>query len=199
MREETREKRHAAISEAAYQLVSEKGFTGTSMLAIAKRAKASNETMYRWYGDKIGLFRALITDNAQIAKSVLEQSVEQDLAPMDTLAKLAPVLLEMLVGDRAIALNRAAAADPSGVLGRALSEAGRESVAPLIGAVVVQAADRGELSMSTPPEVVGLFLDLLVGDLQIRRAIGVIPALTFDQCQDRADLALTRFRALLVG
>ncbi len=41
-----------------------KGYAGASMLAIARQAKASNETLYNWYGDKNGLFRALVVRNA---------------------------------------------------------------------------------------------------------------------------------------
>ncbi|MEQ8740678.1 MAG: helix-turn-helix domain-containing protein, partial [Hoeflea sp.] len=63
MREETRAARQAQIEQAAYEVLEEKGYAATSMLAIAKRARASNETLYNWYGDKTGLFRALVVRN----------------------------------------------------------------------------------------------------------------------------------------
>ena len=165
------------------------------MLAVARRAKASNETMYRWYGDKLGLFRALIVANAADVKALLEQSFTTDQAPLDMLSDVGPVLLGLLVSDRAIALNRAAAADASGALGEVLTQAGRETIAPLVADVIRRALEVQNVQATR--DDVALYLDLLVGDLQIRRAIGVLGPLSKQDIQDRADLALVRFRALM--
>ena len=195
MKEETRQKRENAIADAAYAVLAEKGFAGTSMLAVARRAKASNETMYRWYGDKLGLFRALIVANAADVKALLEQSFTTDQAPLDVLSDVGPVLLGLLVSDRAIALNRAAAADASGALGEVLTQAGRETIAPLVADVIRRALEVQNVQATR--DDVALYLDLLVGDLQIRRAIGALGPLSKQDIQDRADLALVRFRALM--
>ena len=60
MRSEKKQARHEAITKAAYAQLAKNGYDGTSMLSIAKAAKASNETLYRWYGDKQGLFAAMV-------------------------------------------------------------------------------------------------------------------------------------------
>ena len=65
MREDNKAQRREQIEMAAYALLAEKGFQNMSMLAVSKAAKASNETLYRWYGDKTGLFKALIATNAE--------------------------------------------------------------------------------------------------------------------------------------
>ena len=75
MQDTKKDARSEQIEEAAYAVLAEKGFAGASMLSIAKRAKCSNETMYRWYGDKVGLFRALVTRNADRVASVLRQRI----------------------------------------------------------------------------------------------------------------------------
>ena len=51
-----RDIREEEIEAAAYRLLEERGFAGTGMQAIAQAAHASNETLYRWYGDKTGLY-----------------------------------------------------------------------------------------------------------------------------------------------
>lgn len=150
MRDDAKRARQAEIAEAAYALVGEKGFGGTSMLAVAKRAKASNETLYRWYGDKIGLFTALIEDNAAGVQDLLEDALSKGSDPIETLAALGPRLFELLTSDRAIALNRAAAADGTGELGAALTRAGREKVMPLIAQVIALAEDAGALGGAQP-------------------------------------------------
>jgi len=197
MREENRSLRQRQIETAAYALLEEKGYAGTSMLAIARKSRASNETLYNWYGDKQGLFKALVTRNAAEVKSLLEEELAAEVEPMATLARFGPKLLELLLGDRAIALNRAAAADPTGELGAVISEAGRETVLPLLVKVLEQAKRRGELIFDHPEEPASLYMNLLVGDLQIRRVIGRAPAPSPDFCEERSAITLQRLSRLL--
>ena len=112
MREDARRKRAAEIEAAAYAVLEKKGYDGLSMLAVAKAAKASNETLYRWYGDKLGLFAALIDGNTQVVRDAL--GGDDGDTPLEDLARVGPKLLTMLLGPRAVALNRAAAVDGSG-------------------------------------------------------------------------------------
>lgn len=197
MREDTRAARQAQIEQAAYDVLEEKGYAATSMLAIAKRARASNETLYNWYGDKTGLFRALVVRNADVVRQMLEAALAQDAPPLATLEDLGPKLLALLTSSRAVQLNRSAAADPTGELGLLLSEQGRETVAPLIGAVLERARAAGFIDYETTEAAVGLYLDLLVGDLQIRRVIGRAPAPDEAAIAGRARRALDRFLVLM--
>ncbi|GLQ28725.1 TetR/AcrR family transcriptional regulator [Sulfitobacter pacificus] len=196
MREEKRQARMAEIETEAYALFDALGFEGTSMLALAKRAKASNETLYRWYGDKHGLFESMVRANAAQVRAQLTEAAEGQADPLTRLAKLAPVLLGMLLGPRAIALNRAAATDPTGALGRLLAKGGREDVLPLIRALLSQAISEGQLKLPQNGDIGGVFMHLLVGDQQIRRVIGTMAAPTEDEVAENAKVALAQFTAL---
>jgi AcrR family transcriptional regulator len=176
MRESAQRERRRLIEEAAYELIDEKDYDNISMLAIAKRAKASNETLYRWYGDKKGLFQAMVIRNADDVYESLIQDLDRQRDPMQILEDISLKLLRLLTSDRAIALNRAAIADASGELGIALSKVGRERVLPLISKVLGQIKDQGTFGDLSLEEVTRLYMNLLIGDLQIRRAIGVMPA-----------------------
>ncbi len=191
MREDNRALRREQIEAAAYALLAEKGFQNMSMLAVSKAAKASNETLYRWYGDKIGLFKALIATNAERVAVRLRAAFDKSSQLDRTLAEIGPVLLSMLLGDRAVALNRAAAADASGVLGEALAEEGRGKVFPLMVDLFGKLVARGKLT-GNPAELAALYIDLLVGDLQIRRATGALGPLRDRVIEDRARLAQER-------
>ncbi|TWS98338.1 TetR/AcrR family transcriptional regulator [Reyranella sp. CPCC 100927] len=192
MRAEKQEARRREIERAAYAVLAEKGYEAASMLAIAKRAGASNETLYNWYGNKQTLFRSLVQANAQQVADLLRDSIASGRDPLDTLARLGPLLLRLLVSDKAIALNRAAVADAagSGLLGKALAEAGRNTVAPLIAQVFEQAHASRQLTVEHSGEAADIYVSLLVGDLQIRRAIGVLKGLRDVEIQRRADRAL---------
>ena len=197
MREEKRSVRQEQIEKAAYELLEAKGYDGTSMLGIAKRAHASNETLYNWYGDKQGLFQALVSRNADEVKRHLQAELQTDHGAIEILRTLGPKLLDLLTGDRAVALNRAAAADSSGELGATLSRAGREAIFPLLEQVILRARNEGQLTFDETAKAVGLYLDLLIGDLQIRRVIGRQPRPSETFCLERSERALRYLRHLL--
>lgn len=195
MRDEARTQRKAQIEAAAYTLLAEKGFQNMSMLAVAKAAKASNETLYRWYGDKTGLFQALIESNADRVADRLKEQLGGATDPSDALTELGPLLLGMLLSDRAVALNQAAASDATGALGKVLAEQGRGKVFPLIVSLFEHLCER-RILVGDAGELASLYIDLLVGDLQIRRATGALDALPEDALVDRAHKAKARLIAL---
>lgn len=159
-----RDRRRDEIEAAAYGVLEAKGFAAMSMLAVARAAGASNETLYRWYGDKTGLLAALISRNADAAAEAVEAATAAARGLEAELETVGEALLGMLVGPRAVALNRAAAGDSSGTLGRALAEGGRSRIMPLIAGLLARHGAGGA----------ELFLALLVGDWQVRRVTGAM-------------------------
>ena len=196
MRDENRSIRQDQIEQAAYAVLDAKGYGGASMLAIAKAAKASNETLYNWYGDKTGLFSALVRRNAAEVKALLQDQIAAGGDALDTLARVGPVLLQLVTSDRAVALNRAAAADPTGELGRVVAAEGRETVAPLIAQVIAQGREQGRLAFDDLTVACETWLGLLIGDIQIRRVIGRMPQPAPEVLAARADAALRHFSLL---
>ncbi|MEX0344254.1 MAG: TetR/AcrR family transcriptional regulator [Rhizobiaceae bacterium] len=193
MREENKAARQRQIEKAAYAVLDKYGYEGVSMLKIARHAKASNETLYRWYGDKRGLFRALVTHNASEIKKLLEEGLSAGSPAVETLRQMGPILLSMLTGPRAVSLNRAAASDPTGELGREISKSGRETIAPLIGRIIARAAGERGLDIGDAGEAASIYINLLVGDLQIRRVIGREPAPDQTFIHRRSEQALANF------
>lgn len=190
--------RRARIEEAAYAVLGEVGYNSASLLAIAKRASASNETLYKWYGNKQGLFRSLVQANARDAERILRTSLEDRSEPLAALAALGPVLLALVTGERAVMLNRAAAGDVSdtGTLGRSIAEAGRGTIAPLLRDLLERACAAGAIACDDTREAAETYVHLLIGDLQIRRVIGTIGELSEDEIERRSRNALRSFLVL---
>lgn len=188
MKPENRVRRTEEIMRAAYEVLAERGYAGTSMLAVARQASASNETLYRWYGNKQGLFRAMVEENAREAAALLKESLAHGGDPDSTLARVGPALLRLVTGDKAIALNRAAAGDATdtGTLGPTIAESGRDTIAPLLVALFERARQSGRMQFDDAAAVCDVYISLLIGDLQIRRVIGVQPALKKNAIRDRA-------------
>ena len=197
MKKEAQDSRRAEIERAAYAVLAEKGYAGTSMLAVAKSAKASNETLYRWYGDKTGLFAALVARNAETAKMSLQVALRDDDNPVTTLRRLAPILLGALTSERVVALNRAAAADDSGTLGQAIAAGGRDTVAPMIGAVIEQAILKGQIAAPSARIATEWYIALVIGDAQIRRVIGAVPEPSQAHIATLADTRVAAFLKLV--
>jgi AcrR family transcriptional regulator len=190
--------RRMRIEQAAYEVLGEVGYNSASLLAIAKRASASNETLYKWYGNKQGLFRALVESNARDAEQMLEAALAADGDLFDALAALGPVLLTLVTGERAIMLNRAAAGDVSdtGTLGRSIAESGRETIRPLLRDLLDRAHKEGLIACDDPAQAAETYFHLLIGDLQIRRVIGVMAKPSGEEIDQRSRNALELFLKL---
>lgn len=190
--------RRERIEAAAYAVVQESGYKSASLLSIARRASASNETLYNWYGSKAGLFRSLIEGNARDASAMLEAACRASADPIATLAALGPVLLAMVTGDKAVTLNRAAVADvgDTGTLGAAIAQGGRDTVFKLLTQLLAQAERDGAIACGSPEQAADIYIRLLIGDLQARRMIGALDELTPTQISERAGQALDCFQRL---
>lgn len=175
MKEERRAERRRAIEAAAYEMLAEKGYKATSMLAIAKRAAASNETLYKWYGNKQALFLSMVEANAREASELLARCLDRNDDPLAAVRRLGPLLLRIVLGEKAVALNRAAAGDAheTGQLGRTIAAGGKQAVLPMLARVFGRARAQGRMRFDDASEVAEIYSGLLIGDLQIERVIGV--------------------------
>ena len=80
MKAASRDQRRDEILDHAVEVLAERGYRDASMLEIAKRAAASKETLYAWFGDKQGLFEAAIRRNARSTLGVNMAGLPQGAA-----------------------------------------------------------------------------------------------------------------------
>lgn len=191
MRQETRKTRQKEIQRATLALLVQHGYAATTMASVAKAAGASLETLYKWYGDKPGLFRAMVQANIEELRNELVMSAAAFRDPLAAVQEFGPQLIAVLTSEEVVALNRAAAADPSGDLGRIIAEVGRGSIAPQLTDLFARAIESED-----PAQVTEVYLGLLLGDLQIRRVIGRMPPPDAVEARQRADRALEMLRRL---
>ena len=198
--EDRRDRRRQRILDAAFALLSRHGYSRTSMLAIAREAGASKETLYSYFGDKKGLFEALVQANADrmsagIAPSA-DASRQADIAGL--LADFGRRLLTLLMAEPGIAINRVAAAEAQSnpELGRILLAHGRGRAGGAIIGRLAAAHEAGQLDCPDPDEAFDVFIGLLLRDTQLRVIQGAVPALTDAQIADRADTASRLFLRL---
>lgn len=196
MRADRKDKRRIEIESVALDVMRQRGYEGASMLNIAKTAKASNETLYRWYGDKQRLFLEIVRSNASETEAALDKALAVSMPPEDILVQIGRLLLRLLLGERSVALNRAAASDASGKLGAAISRGGRERVFPKIIKLMGVLQEAGLIDPPSDEQAANWFLYLLIGDLQTRRVIGTLPQPTRGQINDHVENTLLAFYRL---
>jgi len=196
MRVDRKDKRRTEIESVALDVMRQRGYEGASMLNIAKAAKASNETLYRWYGDKQRLFLEIVRSNASETEAALDKALAVSMPPEDILVQIGRLLLRLLLGERSVALNRAAASDASGQLGAAISRGGRERVFPKIIKLMGVLQEAGLIDPPSDEQAANWFLYLLIGDLQTRRVIGTLPQPTRGQINDHVENTLLAFYRL---
>jgi AcrR family transcriptional regulator len=178
------------VLDAVFELLVERGYQGTTMAAVAERAGSSKETLYAWFDSKQGLFNALIRRQAEAANQAIAGAFEAAAAtgggpspdPAGTLIAFATNLLRLLMGERSVAINRAAiaelgggATEGSGELAAVLLAQGRHRTGPMVEDYLARLAADGHLHIDDPADAFQLLYGLVVRDLQIRVLLGEPP------------------------
>ena len=185
------------VLDAVFELLAERGYQGTTMAAVAGRAGSSKETLYAWFDSKQGLFTALIRRQAEAANQAVAAALDGDGGPdpAATLTAFATNLLLLLLGERSVALNRAAIAEPDGELAAVLLAEGRHRTGPIVEAYLARLAAEGHLDIDDPADAFQLLYGLVLRDLQIRVLLGEPPPGP-DALAGQAQVAVARFLAL---
>ena len=194
--------RREELLKVTLAVLAERGYRGASMREIAERARASKETLYAWFGDKRGLFEELVLWQAERVDAALTPSLERDAAgPSEVLRDFAVELQRLLLGDRAVVINRAAISeaptDPT--FARALAAKGRDSIVPKLERYLEEQRERGLLEFEEAATAVDVLIGLAIGDQQVRRLLGVIPMPEPDWIEARAEWAVGQFLTLFAG
>ncbi len=165
------------------------------MLEVAQRAAASKETLYAWFGDKLGLFEAVIRRNAGRVRVALNGHLDDDTSVEAALTDFGQSLAAHLLCDNAVAINRAAISEacsgPS--LAGSLSKSGREPIHRTFVRYLEHCHERGLLNVEDPNEAVDTFVGLLLGDTQTLRLLGVVDAPCETDIEGRAKRAAQKF------
>lgn len=191
--------RRSEILEAAFALLVERGYDGTTMRAIAERAHASKETLYAWFGDKEGLFAALIAHQSETMNASLAHALgDHDTAPAAMLERFGVGALRLLLGERSVAINRAAISDAvrGGEFGRLLIERGRKATGTLVVHYLQTQQRAGRLVFPDAERAFEVLLGLLLRDWQVRILVGEMEPPTEAVLQAQAKEAVALFLRL---
>ncbi|GIH24881.1 hypothetical protein Aph01nite_31910 [Acrocarpospora phusangensis] len=183
------------ILEAAFSAFMEGGYSETSTLEIAKRARVSKRELYALVGNKQEMLAACIrerTERVRPPAGLLEPRDREALE--DALVAFGTQLLSGMTDAAVIAVHRLAIAEAvrAPEVARALDSSGRQTSRAVLIAIMAQAVEHGVLDGS-PPELAERFAGLLWGDLMIGLLLRVIGPPDPDEITRRARSAASAF------
>jgi AcrR family transcriptional regulator len=167
-------RRRDAILKAATEIFLEKGFEGATLDEIIHRAGGSRATIYSQFGDKQGLFAAIIGEFCRQMLAPLSDAGEEGQDLRSALLAFGRRYLDVLMAPESIALYRVviAASLQSSNLGKRVFEAGPEAAANRLAAFFQREAEADRLKIDDPDGAARIFLEMVKGDLQTRALFG---------------------------
>jgi TetR/AcrR family transcriptional regulator, mexJK operon transcriptional repressor len=163
------EVRREAILEAAQAVFLESGYAGASIDAVVERSGGSKATVYALFGNKEGLFGALISDWAEhFAKAI--RTLAPGSSVDQSLRSLGRTYLEFLLSHDRLAIFRLVAGESGRrpELGDIFYRSGPRTGGSLFTALFRDWSARGLISGSNPAQFASHFLGALRGDLFLR-------------------------------
>jgi AcrR family transcriptional regulator len=163
------------ILDIATELFLAEGYGATSVEAVAQRARVAKRTFYARFGDKAGLFAAVVHRIVERLHPPANVPLLQGDSCEAKLRHLARLALAAALTPQALALNRLLLAESSrfpeltGVVGR---ERASVSVARDIAALLERERAAGRLLVAKPLFAAGHFIQMVIGEPQ-RRAHGL--------------------------
>jgi AcrR family transcriptional regulator len=189
-----RARRRDAALDAALAEIRDLGFEQLTMSAVAARAGSSKESLYVWFDNKEGLVANLIRRQSARTNAAVEAALAAaSRPPQEVLIGIATNLLNVLLSDTSLALNRAAMSSPA--LAAILLQHGRHTTGPLIERYLSQLHQDQVIQTGDAAEAFRLFYGLTIQDSQIRALLGERPPDAAERVR-RAELAVSRFLSL---
>src|SRR3546814_9134327 len=102
----SQDSRRTAILEAAAQVFFEQGYAATSIDAIIERIGGSKRNIYNEFGNKEGLFTALVSESADTALSALSVGGFEGRSLNEVLLEFGRRLLEIYMSPGLIGVYR---------------------------------------------------------------------------------------------
>ena len=154
------EKRRREIAAVAEHVFFATGFADTTMQAIANRAGASKETLYRHFGSKDELFAEVVAARARSFLEDLDERFQQPGTVADVLHALGCRILETMSARDSVALCRIVIAESprNPELGELFMRAGPDRVSERLSEFLAAAAGRGELHCPDAGQAARIFL-----------------------------------------
>lgn len=173
-----REPRIRAIVAAAEQVFLQHGYEAGSLDDVARRANASKATIYAHFGNKDGLFKAIVAEKLAEAAEPLRRADENHASVAEALTAFGRGFLALLLAQGPIKIYRliVAQGEQFPELARMWFENGPKRAIATLAAFLREHTASGELSIEHPEQAAEYFLMMLRGRLHLQAVSGLVPS-----------------------
>jgi AcrR family transcriptional regulator len=192
------ETRRCEVAAVAQQIFLEKGYGQTTMQAIAERAGASKETLYRHFGSKEGLFQEIVRSKSEQIAARLDENIALHTSPDEVLFCLGFNLLKtMSCSDVRSFYGWVVAETPRAPeVGRIFYELGPSVVRAKLTAYFEHMTERKVLRCDNPTMATKLFTGSVMADFHMRAmTIGFENGLQDEDIREQVEAAVQMFLA----
>lgn len=162
--------RRAVILEAATGLFLEQGYDRTSLEQIIERAGGSRRAIYQQFGNKEGLFSAVVEAMLEHLLNRFSVLAWQDISPEQTLIQAGIAFVQALTSPEILSTFRMviteAARFPS--LGQTFFKNGPERAYQQVSQYLQQQTIAGHLQVENPDLAARQLVEMMKGDLHLR-------------------------------
>lgn len=162
--------RREAFLKAALDVFLEQGYETASMAEIVNRAGGSLTTLYNQFGDKQGLFLAMIRERVQKLSESMSIALEAHTPVEVGLTRIAEQSVTKLLEPQSLELYRMiigmGAKHPDVTMG--FQRNGPDRISEVLAAYLVDRAEAGEIELEDPAEAAYLFISLARAGLVTR-------------------------------
>ena len=164
------EKRRARLLQAARQVFLERGFEGATLDQVIAVSGGSRATLYEQFGDKEGLFAAIVGEICDDIQLPLAGGLGSDPDPGTVLQAFALRFMTRLMDAESLALYRLVIAESRRLpgLGERVFAAGPERSARALADYLRLQSRAGKMRVRDPDLSVRVFLEMIKSDLHTR-------------------------------
>lgn len=168
--------RRDALLKAAAEIFFEQGYAATSIDSIIERAGGSKRNIYSEFGNKQGLFSAIVTQSADKALSTLILDEDRDLR--QTLSSFGRRLMDIYMSPTLIGIYRIAVTEAIRFpdLVKSFYEQGPGRAESRLAEVLASAGQRGEIRADDCSRAAGHFVGMIRDNLHLQVVLGLRPA-----------------------
>lgn len=172
------QKRRGAMIDAAYKLFIEKGYASVSVDEIIGLSGGSKSSLYKFFGTKEGILKAVIESHAEKMLHRINVDVPSGKSPREALHRIGMVLVELALSENAINQYRHAVSHARTFpdVARLWYEYGPKRTMDGIAGYLEKEAAAGRLRIENPERAALLFAGMIIFKENMRLSVCLPPA-----------------------
>jgi AcrR family transcriptional regulator len=189
------EARRQAFLDAARETFLEQGFARASVNEVVRRAGGSLTTLYQQFGDKEGLFKAVMDQRSQLFAAALDNITAAHMPLREGLQSIGVAYLTAMLRPEALAMYRVVMGEAIQFpeIAKSFVEFGPRRIVAAVGRFMAEQIELGAITVADPTRAAEVFCDMTRGSIHIQALTEPGFILTPEEIRDRVAVLVAIF------